>query len=144
MTTESAVLCIFTRLRRSQPFPPSCRPRAVRGAEQFFVNDRMTWLACTTGEELPVCAFDADDLPGPIGFLLWSDDPSAHTQTLGRPRAVMWCRAGLTLRIFVLDGVGLYRRTLEELGSQADASWPARSGARSPATWPSASARRSR
>ncbi|MEV4040423.1 hypothetical protein [Streptomyces umbrinus] len=96
---------------------------AVRGAEQFFVNDRMTWLARTTGEELPVCAFDAADLPDPIGFLIWSDDPSAHTKTLGRPRAVLWCRAGMTLRILVLDDAGPYRRTLEELGNQAAPTW---------------------
>ncbi|MEF3118887.1 hypothetical protein [Streptomyces chrestomyceticus] len=96
---------------------------AVRGAEQFFVNDRMTWLARATGEELPVCAFDADDLPDLIGFLIWSDDPSAHTKTLGRPRAVLWCRAGMTLRVLVLDDAGPYRRTLEELGSRADPTW---------------------
>ncbi|MFE5847702.1 hypothetical protein ACFQ7N_39390 [Streptomyces niveus] len=96
---------------------------AVRGAEQFFVNDRMTWLARTTGEELPVCAFDAADLPDPIGFLIWSDDPSAHTKTLGRPRAVLWCRVGMTLRILVLDDAGPYRHTLEDLGNQADPTW---------------------
>lgn len=102
---------------------PFLMQSAVRGAEQFFVNDQMTWLARTTGEELPVCAFDADDLPEPIGFLLWSEDPSAHTATLGRPRAVLWCRAGMTLRVLVLDDAGPYRRTLEELGSRADPTW---------------------
>ncbi|MET8816422.1 hypothetical protein ABZW47_31030 [Streptomyces sp. NPDC004549] len=102
---------------------PLAMQAAVRGAEQFFVNDRMTWLARTTGEELPVCAFDADDLPDPMGFLVWSDDPSAHTQTLGRPRAVLWCRAGTALRVLVLDDAGPYRRTLEEFGNKADPTW---------------------
>ncbi|RDG39912.1 hypothetical protein DVH02_00905 [Streptomyces corynorhini] len=41
---------------------PRTTQSAVRGAEQCFVNDRMAWLVCTTGEELPVCAFDAADL----------------------------------------------------------------------------------
>ncbi|WP_329394671.1 hypothetical protein [Streptomyces melanogenes] len=82
---------------------------AVRGAEQFFVNDQMMWLARTMAE-LPVCAFDADDLPAPAGFLLWSDDPSPDTQTLGRPRAVLWCRMGMTLRILVLDAQVLSAR----------------------------------
>ncbi|MFF3087598.1 hypothetical protein ACFVRB_21470 [Streptomyces nojiriensis] len=103
---------------------PFLMQSAVRGAaEQFFVNDQMTWLARTTGEGLPVCAFDADDLPEPIGFLVWSEDPSAHTATLGRPRAVLWCRAGMTLRVLVLDDAGPYRRTLEELGRRAHPTW---------------------
>ncbi|MGW7458409.1 hypothetical protein [Streptomyces sp. NPDC054797] len=58
---------------------PFLMQTTVRGTEQFFVNDQMTWLARTTGEELPVCAFDADDFSEPIGFLLWSEDPSTHT-----------------------------------------------------------------
>ncbi|MFD7645846.1 hypothetical protein ACFV4P_34995 [Kitasatospora sp. NPDC059795] len=44
---------------------------AVRGAELYFVNDDMTRPARTVGEGLPVCSFDADDLPDPIGLLLW-------------------------------------------------------------------------
>ncbi|MFJ2596672.1 hypothetical protein [Streptomyces erythrochromogenes] len=96
---------------------------AVRGAEPFFVNDRMMWPARATGEELPMGTFDADDLPDPIGFLLWSDDPSEHTQTLGRPRAVLWCRAGMTVRVLVLDDAGPYWRALEELGHRADPAW---------------------
>lgn len=62
---------------------------AARAAEQFYVNDQMTWLARDIGEGLPVCAFDVDSLPEPVGFLVWSEDPSAHTATLGRPRAVL-------------------------------------------------------
>ncbi|MYW09989.1 hypothetical protein GT034_16755 [Streptomyces sp. SID2563] len=102
---------------------PSTMQAAVRGAEQFFVNDQMTWLARTTGEELPVCAFDVDDLPEPIGFLIWSDDPSPHSETLGRPRAVLWCRAGMALRVLVLDDAGPFRREIERLGSRADPAW---------------------
>ncbi|MFD4830631.1 hypothetical protein ACFWPV_12375 [Streptomyces uncialis] len=96
---------------------------AVRGAELYFVNDDMTWLARTVGEGLPVCAFDADDLPDPLGLLLWSDDPSAHTATLGRPRAVVWSRVGTTLRVLVLDDAGPYRRALEEAGRQVHPTW---------------------
>ncbi|MDI3389529.1 hypothetical protein QIS99_25540 [Streptomyces sp. B-S-A8] len=33
-----------------------------------------------------------NDLPDPIGLLLWSEDPSAQTATLGRPRAALWPR----------------------------------------------------
>ncbi|MEU2358953.1 hypothetical protein ABZ599_39430 [Streptomyces misionensis] len=102
---------------------PSSIRAAVQGAEQFFVNDQMTWLAREIGEGLPVCAFDTDDIPEPMGFLVWSEDPSAHTTTLGRPRAVLWCQTGLTLRVLVLDDAGPYRRTLEELGSRVDPTW---------------------
>ncbi|MFJ1708515.1 hypothetical protein [Kitasatospora sp. NPDC088346] len=96
---------------------------AVRGAELYFVNDDITWLARRTGEGLPVCAFDDDDLPDPMGLLLWSDDPSAHTTTLGRPRAVLWSRVTTTLRVLVLDDAGPYRRTLQEAGRQVDPGW---------------------
>ncbi|KWT63422.1 hypothetical protein ADL21_03150 [Streptomyces albus subsp. albus] len=94
-----------------------------RAAELYFVNDEMTWPARTTSEGLPVCEFDADNLPTPTGFLLWSDDPSAHITTLGRPRAVLWCRIGLTLRVLVLDDAGPYRRKVEELGGRTDPTW---------------------
>ncbi len=70
-----------------------------------------------------MCEFDADDLPTPMGFLLLSDDPSAHTTTLGRPRAMLWCRIGMTLRVLVLDDAGPYRRKVEELGSRAEPTW---------------------
>ncbi|MGW2232263.1 hypothetical protein, partial [Streptomyces formicae] len=95
----------------------------MRAAEQYFVNDQMTWLARTTGEGLPVCAFDAGDLLEPTGFLLWPEDPSAQTTTLGRPRTVLWSRTGVTLRVLVLDDSGPFRRALEEAGARADPRW---------------------
>jgi hypothetical protein len=102
---------------------PDILSSATRAAELYFVNDDMTWLARTTGEGLPVCAFDVDDLPSPAGFLVWAGDPSAHTTSLGRPRAVLWRRLGLTLRVMVLDDAGPYRRALEEIGNRADPVW---------------------
>ncbi|MEU5417786.1 hypothetical protein [Streptomyces sp. NPDC020667] len=102
---------------------PFLMQSAVRGAEQFFVNDRMTWLARDMGADLPVCAFDAEDLPDPLGFLVWSDDPCPRPTTLGRPRAVLWCRTGMSLRVLVLDDAGPFRRTLEEAGNRADPTW---------------------
>lgn len=103
---------------------PDTLSTAMRTAEQYFVNDRMTWLARTTGEDLPVCAFDAADLPEePTGFLVWSDDPSASTTSLGRPRAVVWHRTGETLRVMVMDDAGPYQRRMQELGRRADPEW---------------------
>ncbi|MEU7230009.1 hypothetical protein [Streptomyces chrestomyceticus] len=96
---------------------------AARAAEQFYVNDQMTWLARDIGEGLPLCAFDESALPDPVGFLVWSEDPSPHTATLGRPRAALWCRAGLTLRVLVLDEAGPYRRELERWGNRAAEYW---------------------
>ncbi|MFI9463791.1 hypothetical protein [Streptomyces xiamenensis] len=102
---------------------PSMFQSSAAAAELYYVNDVMTRLARDIGEGLPVCAFDVDSLPAPTGLLVWSDDSSAHTQNLGKPRAVLWCRTGLTLRVAVLDDAGPYRRELEKLGRRVDPTW---------------------
>ncbi|KOU50067.1 hypothetical protein ADK54_09815 [Streptomyces sp. WM6378] len=89
--------------------------RAAKSAELYYVNDQMTWLARQIGEGLPLCAFDVDDLPAPAGLLVWSDDPRPRGEaTSTSPRAVFWCRAGLSLRVLLLDDAGFNRRLLEE------------------------------
>lgn len=97
----------------------------------------MCRLARTAGEELPVWEFDADDLPEPMGFLIWSDDPSAHTTTLGRPQAVLGYRVMAALRALVLDDAGPSLPARPGGSRQADpyAAW----GRPGPATSPAAS-----
>lgn len=106
---------------------PSSLPPAARAANLYYVNDDMTWLARTVGEGLPVCAFDADDLPADAGFLIWSEDPSPNDATVAQARAVMWLRSGLSLRVLVLDDSGPYRDKLDDPRSHPTWAWQVRS-----------------
>lgn len=102
---------------------PFTMQHAVRTAELYYVNDDMTWLARTTGEGLPVCAFDADDLPDTTGLLVWSDDPRTRDDyLLGRPRAILWCRTGTSLRVLCLDDATPYREALLKT-KRPDPNW---------------------
>lgn len=78
-----------------------------------------------------MCAFNAEDLPESIGFLVWSENHSAHTTALGRPRAVLFLPAP-NYRKLMRENQRIVAKADARLRSKIWREWKRRDGGRGP------------